>query len=662
MTSASQFPPINPLYPPSQPTSAPARKSKTTPPKALKDQTNTPSPTKPLSPGRFKQWRTDEPPDLSYAAILIDIAPLQGLDSAIKKQVLDRCLEDYEKANKSLEQAIGDTALRYIYPNGDPKKAQGKQTVAPLLQVSQKLSERYLDLMRAYVRYENAKGLPMISNAAGQMKNHGFETQEILKMYGSCKELMNILESIKSQLLSDSQFRSRKVLNTEGQKLYDAAKDVLFSKEKRAAFGSNSTFEQYPQFKSTLASAISSYEALPEHSLIDRAFFMMWNFPQMSHDEIEMQLYEVANLKAYANVSDDSRLLMEIRHRIGGEGSSQQMNPGSVGQNPLAYLNIIKKGEPDNPEGQFREQMYFVYMLNNFANTVMQNPELVDFTNKMLEEGGKNWQIDKTFVHDMNQRGAKYLPPVFRYGAQAALNSFIRSKSSEEEKKAFNQKVKIPTLQELIEYNETFRSKKTAIKVTKKVTISHDTSFRHQLTQRELLNQFGDLNVKSVDTNQPLKVHAGGAGFRLPSSQELKPPATKDPKFEDAKEYIEIIERLKIPVAAGISGTLDQTMTMAGLVGIGLDEDKEKDQEQIKLALLAFMIPNTDHSVHEILQSSKTFGLQYLPGPGFERYIYPSGGAHFLELLRQEQAKRGQNMPSYYLSEEHIRHVIKEII
>lgn len=595
-----------------------------------------------LTPGRFKEWRDDKPADMRYTPIVVDERSLQGLDSAKKRLVIAKCLGEYEKANKSLEQAIGDTTLRYIYPNGDPEKSETKSVRAPLLELSQTMSERYLDLMRAYVAFEKKKGLPMISNAAGQMKNHGFETEEIVRMQKSCLELMDILHSLKEAAKPD-------------MKKYEAAKDLLFSKEKRAAFSTSTEFDNLPALKAALTQAITQYQALPESTLIDRAFFMMWNFPQMSHEEIEMQLYEVANLQALTYAAEDERLLMEIRHRIGGEGSVQQSNPGSVGQNPLAYLNIIKKGEPDNPEGQFRKQMYFVYMCNNFANTVMQNPELIDFANAMLNREGKDWQIDKTFVHDMNSRGAKYLPPVFRYGTQAALNSFVRTKSSDKEKVEFEKKLKIPTLQELVEYNETYRSKKISSKtaqVSKRSILSHDSSFRHTLTKRELLNQFGEYHTAAIHTDQPLKFHAGGAGFHLRSSKELqqKKPTAPDPKYEAAKAYVKLIENLKIPVAAGISGTLDQTMTMAGLIGIGLDENREKDQEKIKLALLAFMIPNTDHSVHEVLQSTKTFGLEYVPGPGFEKYIYPSGGSQFLEYLRQEQEKRGLHMPSYYLS------------
>ncbi len=60
---------------------------------------------------------------------------------------------------------------------------------------------------------------------------------------------------------------------------------------------------------------------------------------------------------------------------------------------------------------------------------------------------------------------------------------------------------------------------------------------------------------------------------------------------------------------------------MAGLVGLGVatdDVQRKLELETIKLAYLAFMLPGRDHSAHEILQSSTTYGLDYVAGPGYE--------------------------------------------
>ena len=72
--------------------------------------------------------------------------------------------------------------------------------------------------------------------------------------------------------------------------------------------------------------------------------------------------------------------------------------------------------------------------------------------------------------------------------------------------------------------------------------------------------------------------------------------------------YLKIADKLGIPLTSGISGTTDQSITMAGLVGLALDEQSIMD---VRLAYIAFMLPNNDHSLIEILQSSSTFGMDF---------------------------------------------------
>ena len=297
---------------------------------------------------------------------------------------------------------------------------------------------------------------------------------------------------------------------------------------------------------------------------------------------------------------------MEIRHRIGGDGSTFQGAPGSLGQNPLTYLNVIREGEVDNPEGEFRAQMYFIYMCNHFTNSIMKNRELLEFVNEMLRQEEKDWSMDPSFVEALNQRGPDCLPPIFRYGSQASLNTYLRKPISKEEKIKYLSENPNPALKEVMnaEIHELNRN------------------FRNKLTNRELLNQFGVRTWREADAHQKLKYVSDASSFHLNDLHEL-PCEGADPRLDFAKKYIKIVKDLKIPTSAGISGTLDQSTAMASLVGLGIGVNREEELEQIKLAYLAFMIPNDDHSVHEIMQSTKSYGLAYLPGVGFEQYIYP---------------------------------------
>ena len=268
---------------------------------------------------------------------------------------------------------------------------------------------------------------------------------------------------------------------------------------------------------------------------------------------------------------------------------------------------------------------------------------MIDFVNAMLASEGKEWSIDKSFVEAMNARQPTYLPPLFRYGSQAGLNAYLRGTITKKEKEEYLEKHPNPTVKEIMNG-----------------TSPLDANFRMPLTDREMLNQFGVRSWKDMDIDQQVKFNSGATAFRLKELHELPAETPDDLRIGFAKKYIEMVKELKLPTAAGISGTLDQSTTMAGLVGIGVGDHKEKELEQIKLSYLAFMVPNTDHSVHEIMQSTKTFGLDYIPGPGFETYIYPSGGASFIKQLTEAQAKRNYQLPSYYLSREHAEKIAEQ--
>jgi hypothetical protein len=273
----------------------------------------------------------------------------------------------------------------------------------------------------------------------------------------------------------------------------------------------------------------------------------------------------------------------------------------------------------------------------------MKDFNFIKFANSMLNQEKKEWKIDESYVEAMNIRGPAYLPPIFRYGSQANLNKYLRGTISEKEVEDFQKENPPPTLKELSEG-----------------TAKLDDNFRYKLTNRELLNQFGVLSKnESLDDSQRVKYGSGSAAFHLYESSEI--PVDTDPRSEWAKKYVKMVDELKIPTAAGISGTLDQSIAMAGLVGIGIGNQKEKELEEMKVAYLAFMVPNADHSVHEIMQSTKTYGLDYTPGPGYEEYIYPSGGEDFLHSLYEAQKKRGLEKPSFYLSQEHAAEVAQNI-
>jgi hypothetical protein len=602
---------------------------------------------------KFKNWRQEGVPEITQGDPLVvdlEYVKKETMDELKIQEVENTCLQEYGRANEALNKTIGDVAINYVYKNGDPKtKEKG-----PLLEFSNAVSSRWLDIFRSLVKYEMSKGLPMISNAAGQMKNYGFSTKEIIDMKKDCQNAIEIVDNIKNELLKIKEYQEERKnnpqLNSVGIEAYNKMLGILFVNDNRENFKKELLQGNLSEnvINKLLQVAIESYEKNVNKNQIDRAFFKISSFNGLEFDKIIMQLSEVANLKLNKEAKEDERLLMELRHRVGGEGSVQQRAPGSLGQNPLAYLNLIRKGEQTNFPAEFRGQMYFVYKSFYLGNTVMLDPEFIKYTNQMLKNEKKGWEIDLNLVDALNKR-AGMPPPVFRYGPQANLNKYLRKMYSAEEKGKYFEKHPNPTLEEAMSGK------------------AHpDANFRFFLTERELLSQFGDMKLKDIDAKQVLSFIPGASLFQLASLKDLSEDKVsekdrQDPKYKLAREYIQIVEKLKLPVAAGVSGTMDAGITSAGLVGLGIGNDKKEEQELTRLAYIAFMVPTSDHSTHEILQSSKTFGLEYTPGADFINQIYPKAAQQFVEQITQRQHEKNEKMPTEYLSKEHAREVFDKL-
>jgi hypothetical protein len=549
---------------------------------------------------QFVNWRQSDIPDLSYKPIGV-IPP-------------DR-LEMYQKANLALEKAIGDTALRYVHKNGEiSSKEKG-----PILEFANEMCQRYLSLYRTYVRWEISQGIPMISAGAGPFKNFGLQTSQIIEMH-------NEFTLIKKNLLEKFSRKDNPLeLSDEGAAAFNKILQLLIDPKARQDFAIQAKEDRIKEFMNL---QIEHFEKSSSKKAIDEACLVMRDIYGIPEVQVEALFAEIVHMQVYPHANPDERLLMEIRHRVGGEGSIHF--PGSLGQNPLAYLNLIRKGEPGNLAGEFRGLMYFIFMSKDFANEAMGMSGFIDFANEMLKKEDCGWQIDQNFVDAMLARKPSYAPAIYRYGTYASINRAVRRMATQQERDAYCQKFPNPTFEELI-----------------KQKAHLDANFKYQLTQREILNLTGEYSLDKIDIRNRLKLISGASLFHIYKLEEIPELGAKSVW---GKKHLQMVDNLKIPLLAGISGTLDLSTTMAGLVGIGIGERQPKDMEIIKLAYLAFMIPTSDHSAHEILLSAKTFGQEYVPGPGFEKYIYPSQGKQFLQFLEEAQKKRGFELPSHYLT------------
>ncbi len=685
-----------------------------------------------ISKDIFNDWRSDKTPTFNINRLPTEFEATKLKSKSVQDAVKQRVASKYHESTRLMEQSVADLSLEYVRGTRDvePPFSKNKtettevsidKKAGPLLQYANIYSQRYLDLLKAYVHIDAVKGIPMIPVDAGQLKLHGFTSKDILKMQGACKiftsEISPNIKSILKEGNNSEAFVSiiklltenQSLFITKGQKLADFPKETLedyvtrvlilekieeilphkeidainylkevlkghstlkwkdalalskpdLEKEIGCALTDkqyselialkNVSFSLTPEQHKRMVDEFTKYDSIPndEKWYLHQTHFLMHDFGHLSYDVIAEQLEIVGNLnpskleETSKKVGEDERLLMEIRHRIAGDSTKQQNSPGTLGSNPLAYLNVLEKGEPDNPEAEFRNKMFFVYMCNHFANAVVKDDEMVKDINNWLKENGKDWSLDMSFIATMRNRGAWYIPEIFRYGANAGLNSqYRKSKSDADVEKYYKEHPNI--------------SLEQAMSGTSDINAFH----RRPLSSREYFNQVGELRYQKNDprNERQLNFGTGAAIFDL--------ARTSNTFSESTNEYLDTVDELGIPVCAGISGTLDQSTAMAGLVGLGVSEDMSQRQyelETIRMAYLAFMVPGGDHTVHEIMQSGTTYGLPYVAGPGYENYIFPRDGVYVKSELQALQQKRGSNLPEYYLSEDYVNTVVQEV-
>lgn len=638
----------------------------------------------PLSKEHVVKWKSFETPtSMGSRRLHVDLSSLPPDASEEDKRAVELgCRNAYRKANEESELDVGAVALSFV---SEPD-ADGKVTKGPLLRYANTLSRRYLDLHEALAQYDIAHGIPMIASAAGFLKAEGLTTQEILALKTPAQRFTEILEDLKKPFTERAQNvlvvmsgnkeiteeqaeeLKRKFLDTKSRKQY---LETLANKEKRTdleerlfiaakkydeimtayetavlkLFSDPTEQEKFlkslPASDGATATIVEASNKLKgsfsptERALLTKVFQKL-DRHGYSIGEIEVKLSDAANLVTKAHATVEERVLMEIRHRVCDEQNEPPTETGVLGQNPLAYVNIITQGEPGNPEAEFRNQLTFVYKSKHLANEMLMNKEFSDFANKFLGEKNKGWSIDPTFVQVLSEKGRA--GPVFNYGQQAKLASVLRSKAKEKETALFYKTHPRPSYEELLT----------------KPTRPTSSLFQYDLTARELMALTGERPDEVARKKEKVPFLSGSTTYHLRSKEEVLPlPDSAEKKA--ALEYLEMVQELELPTTAGISGTYDSSMVMAGLVGLGLGipPGGRQEQEDIRLAYIGFFVPARHHTVHEVMQSSKSYGLPYEPGPGSESQIYPHNKEVFLTRLETRRRDLGHTNPSYYLSAEY---------
>ncbi len=79
-------------------------------------------------------------------------------------------------------------------------------------------------------------------------------------------------------------------------------------------------------------------------------------------------------------------------------------------------------------------------------------------------------------------------------------------------------------------------------------------------------------------------------------------PGGKFWKLDPKSEFVQTAQKMRVQVAAGLSGTTDRVMRAASLLGL-----KGAELEGVLLACLGWMLPARDHSYYEILKAAEPY-------------------------------------------------------
>lgn len=462
----------------------------------------------------------------------------------------------YKEIMVFLDEAIGKVAQDYV-----------KMANSPLLNFSSALSKKYLELLQAYVKMQMKLNIPALANAeAGSLKGLALSHQDVLEL---------------EKLANDKNFQ---ILVT---KIEETAPQT---ENQEKLWGE--LFKSAPDFNTNpnLQTVHTHYSNLDiaQKTLLKKAH-QFAGFRHVSHVDLTNSILKLIKKNVPSNSAEQtaishlfkhpkdfkSRLFAEIQQRVMNLSAREgQSSYGALGSNVLALWNVITKGEPNYPLSEFRNKMYFVYMLNDFVNEVLLLPnDQFDTLNAILQNDF-GWSLDKNLITYLKDRRSEvsHIAPLFRYGAYADLNT-----------------------KGLRKYKTTPSNTPTPVLNSR------------AFSPRERVALYGNNASKA---SKPITIYSGKEAFELETDPNTIRSDKNAPK--QAAEYLEIVNRLGLPVVAGISGTLDQSLTMARLVGLA---DTPEKMKLIRLAYIAFMVPNHDHTVHEILESSKSFGLSYKATP-----------------------------------------------
>ncbi|MDR3624707.1 MAG: hypothetical protein P4L16_06165 [Chlamydiales bacterium] len=377
---------------------------------------------------------------------------------------------------------------------------------------------------------------------------------------------------------------------------------------------------------------------------------------------VHLKLDESSKVTTWLTKDPLFRLLQELEKNF--EGMSKE--PGFVGS-PLRFLNICRgKYDHVSKDQLYRFKLFLAYGSKRFFNEITKDSRMIHKINTKLRESQKNWQLNAALISVLQSHSSA--EPIFKLGVYAELNDTekLRSWRSHEEMQQAR----------LRDLNHTY-AKAERIAASKDCS-SEDLRKRFRISLHEA-EEMAFLGSNSSIEKQEMQRKRAMFEIRGDSRALLR--TNCDTSFLDSfldyqkrsrrcdwfsgehtfqvhssairnSSYFAAIDALGLSQYAGISGSTDQIFTIAGIVGL----QSKEELMALRTIFIPWMGGHNDHTVHEILMATVTFGLEYTPSADYYRQIYPKCQG-LTALIEIAQDRRGYKLPDYYLSNEHAKAV-----
>lgn len=583
-------------------------------------------------------------PDFDFRKPEVDFSGI-NISPEEKKCIEEKAIAKFKEAMKIMDHSIADASLDMV---GD------KKVNSELLETLNKFTTRYLDTYKAYLEVLREEKQPFLPAEIGIAKSFGFSHKEIIAMIEpaqwyqkECDHFRKDIEKVgSSNLVADGFIHYLSQNNYRFSSLKELKEDSLATIDGTKC-SQKDLSEQIrdPKIAEAVKDFCSSINNNKDEGSKIKSLGKKFGRFGGGIDAIERLKDKLATFDSSQTIDQqdfDVALLEELKGRV-GEGEKE---PGYI--SPELLLDVIE-GRRDNedPVSRMRHKLYFIYKSKGIANEIASSPEFVDKVNTKLAK--KGWHLDKAICNYLHEQSPD--SPIFKLGTYAAENSMG----------AIRQHAKPQEVQERFAASkkQTFgEAERIANKVSNLTKEELTTPYRYKMSPEEEITYLASAVGKGQASLLSKKIDKVAFDKLLETSKSNTPQPWIPGKYffnlNDSSTtdspYLKAVETLGLPQQAGISGSTDQTLTMAGMVGM----TSEEEIRRLRMMYLGWMTSNDDHSVDEILTSTKSFGIPYTPSPDYYKQIYPEDSS-FEVKVAAEQQRRGYELPDFYLSNDYVK-------